>query len=72
MPKHDTTSQWVTTRELATALGVSNSFLWKNRETLFKQGEHWRLVNPYAWRPTYRWHLERCQKLMNRHQPYVG
>ncbi len=69
--KQTEASQWVSTRKLANELGVSISFLWKNRESLFTQGVHWRLINPHAWRPTYRWHVGRCQQLMDLNQPEI-
>lgn len=57
-------SDWVTTAKLCEALGISNKHVWKLRdEGLLKQGQHWRnIARPQAARPTYRWHLKRCEK----------
>jgi hypothetical protein len=57
-------SPWVTTSTAAAALGVSAKFLRAQRDQLFKKGTHYRVVNPAAWRPEYRWHLPRIEKLM--------
>lgn len=57
-------SPWVTTKEAAEALNVSQKFLRNQRDRLFKKRQHYRLLNPRAWRPTYRWHLPNIQKLM--------
>lgn len=55
---------WVSTSEAAEALGCSAKYLRENRDDVFKRGEHYRVLNPKAWRPTYRWHLKKIQKLM--------
>lgn len=55
---------WVSTTQAATELGCSNKFLLSQRDRLFKSGTHYRVLNPEAWRPTYRWHLKRLQELM--------
>lgn len=55
---------WVSTSAAAEALGVSAKFLRQQRDRLFKRGHHYRIVNPAAWRPTYRWHLKRVEALM--------
>ncbi len=59
MPKLRT---WVGTTEAAEALGVSAKFLRENRTALFKKGVHWKAKNPYAYRPTYIWHVQNCEK----------
>lgn len=65
MPKK---SSWVSTSKAASGLGCSVDFLLRNRGELFKRGQHWKVLNPSAWRPTYRWHLANCQKLMEQEQ----
>ena len=57
-------SPWVTTSKAAEALGVSAKFLRTQRDQLFKKGTHYRVVNPAAWRPEYRWHLKKLESLM--------
>lgn len=57
-------SPWVTTSKAAEALGVSAKFLRAQRDQLFKKGTHYRVVNPAAWRPEYRWHLKQLESLM--------
>jgi hypothetical protein len=58
-------TQWLTTTQAAIALGCSPKFLRSNMDRLFKRGKHYRVLNPSAWRPTYRWHLGRIQKMMD-------
>lgn len=60
MPKKKS-SPWVSTAVAAYELGVSAKFLLRNRTELFKKSVHWRCKNPNAWRPTYSWHLQRCE-----------
>ncbi|GAB4465595.1 MAG: hypothetical protein OHK0037_20520 [Elainellaceae cyanobacterium] len=57
-------SDWVTTAALCKALGFGVKHLWRLRdEGLLKQGQHWRnIARPQAARPTYRWHLKRCEE----------
>lgn len=55
---------WVSTSAAAQELGCSTDFLLKKRVELFQKGFHWRRLNPHAARPTYRWHLKRCEKIM--------
>ncbi|MGB3492791.1 MAG: hypothetical protein WBA57_08685 [Elainellaceae cyanobacterium] len=55
---------WVPTTIAAESLGVGREFLLAHRFDLFEQGKHWRLINPHAVRPTYRWHLKRLENLM--------
>lgn len=64
MTKTTPTRAWVTTTEAAAELGCSAKYLRENRDTLFQKGTHYRVLNPQAWRPTYRWHLKKIQKLM--------
>ncbi|NEP15358.1 MAG: DNA-binding protein [Leptolyngbya sp. SIO4C1] len=59
--KPEQQSEWVGTPQLAKALGVSQKFLRNNREKFFIAGTHYRNINPTAWRPTYRWHRQRCE-----------
>jgi hypothetical protein len=57
-------SDWVPTSRAAEELGCSSEFLLRNRDSLFKVGKHYRIMNPMAYRKTYRWHVIKCQKLM--------
>jgi len=58
-------SEWVSTSALANELGISQKHLRDTlRAELFKPGEHYLNVRPTGWRPTYRWHRERCLKAM--------
>lgn len=57
-------SQWVSTSAAAAELGCSTDFLLDHKDDLFKRGKHWKVLNPSAFRKTYRWHVIRCQKLM--------
>jgi hypothetical protein len=54
---------WIPTGECCKALGVSQKHLWKLRdEGLLELGTHCRnIARPQAARPTYRWHLARCE-----------
>ncbi len=57
-------SPWVTTQVAASKLGVSPRHLLRLREdkTLIC-GKHWRDISRFgSIRPTYRWHLARCEK----------
>lgn len=62
-------SPWVTTTALAQELGCAPKHI---RNTLkddvfrqgYKRGEYY-VINPHAWRPTYRWHLGRCIKRLD-------
>lgn len=56
--------QWLPTTQAATELGCSPKFLINNRNVLFLKGKHYRVLNPKAWRPTYRWHVDRIKKVM--------
>lgn len=60
------TSDWVPTREVCEQLSFSVKHLWRLRdEGLFKENIHWRNVSrPQAARPTYRWHLKRCEEAL--------
>lgn len=55
---------WLTTTQAAAELGCSPKYLRENRLKLFKNGTHYRSLNPQAWRPTYRWHLKNLQAFM--------
>ncbi len=59
-------SDWVTTRVLLNRIAISERHLWRLRdEGLLKQGQHWRnIARPQAARPTYRWHLKRCEQAL--------
>ena len=56
--------EWVKASELAQVLSMS---AWSVRNTLrprLRENYHYRNLNPTAWRPTYRFHLERCKAWM--------
>ncbi|MDB9527931.1 hypothetical protein PN498_18200 [Oscillatoria sp. CS-180] len=54
-------SPWVSTKQLAEELGCSQKFIRETlKDELFKKNQHYRNINPSAWRPTYRWHLKKC------------
>ncbi|MBW4485060.1 MAG: hypothetical protein KME14_21190 [Tildeniella torsiva UHER 1998/13D] len=55
---------WLSTTEAAAELGCGPKYLRENRDKIFKKGTHYRVLNPEAWRPTYRWHIKKIQKLM--------
>lgn len=59
-------SDWVTTAIACEKLGISIKHIWRLRdEGLLKQGQHWRnIARPQAARPTYRWHLKRCEEAL--------
>ncbi|MBW4475112.1 MAG: DNA-binding protein [Stenomitos rutilans HA7619-LM2] len=59
-------SDWVKTGVACDRLGVGAKHLWNLRdEGLLKQGQHWRnIARPQAARPTYRWHLKRCEQAL--------
>ena len=57
--------RWISTRKTAEEIGDHNEFLLDNRLTLFKAGKHYRLVNPAAARPTFKWQPERCAKVLD-------
>lgn len=57
---------WLGTTKAAKELDVTPKYLRENRLKLFKAGHHYRLINPTAARPTYKWHLERCEALLNK------
>lgn len=57
-------SSWVSTTAAAEQLGCSIWFLYDQRGRLFRAGTHYQVLNPAAWRPTYRWHIENCRALM--------
>jgi len=59
-------SEWVSTGEACKVLGVGPKHLWRLRDDgLLRQGTHWRnIARPHAARPTYRWHLKRCESAL--------
>lgn len=65
--KRHLSSCWVDTRSAALALGISTRHLTNLRlDGLLKLGDHWRDIRrPHAMRPTYRWHLKRCQEKLD-------
>lgn len=61
-----TKSDWVATGVVCTRLGISAKHLWRLRdEGLLKPNQHWKnIARPNAARPTYRWHLRRCENAL--------
>ena len=57
--------EWVKASELGPVLSMS---AWSIRNWLkpkLKENYHYRNLSPTAWRPTYRFHLERCKAWMD-------
>lgn len=53
---------WITTKALSVELGCTQEHIRKNlKDSVFKRDHHYRNISPTAWRPSYRWHLPRCQ-----------
>jgi len=65
---------WVTTTELLTDLAISRSHLKRlMASNFFKEGYHYRnIALAHSARPSYKWHLDRCEKLFNTPQEYRG
>ncbi|MBD2465760.1 DNA-binding protein [Oscillatoria sp. FACHB-1407] len=59
-------SDWVTTGVICQQLGISDKHLWRLRdEKLLRKNHHWKnIARPQAARPTYRWHLKRCEQAL--------
>ncbi|MEL7143297.1 MAG: hypothetical protein AAGL08_13865 [Cyanobacteria bacterium J06573_11] len=55
---------WKSTTLTAEEIGVTSVFLRDNRLNLFRAGHHYKVVNPTAHRPTYKWHVKRCDDLL--------
>jgi hypothetical protein len=62
MSKHD----WVKGLDLCEAMSFSAKHLARLRvDGLLKEGKHWRnIARPKAARPTYRYHLKRCERTL--------
>jgi len=62
MSKHD----WVKGLDLCEAMSISAKHLARLRvDGLLKEGKHWRnIARPKAARPTYRYHLKRCEQAL--------
>lgn len=60
-------NEWVSTKIAAERLGISPKHLLRLREDkTFQKNKHWRDISRFSSaRPTYRWHLPRCQKSLN-------
>lgn len=56
---------WVTAGELVEKLGISPSHLKTLRKSVFKPKKHYRNISPGAARPTYRYHLKKCEEVLN-------
>lgn len=59
-------NRWIPTTLLAKELSVRPKYLRENRLKLFKAGYHYRVLNPTAARPTYRWNPTRCAALLDK------
>jgi hypothetical protein len=61
-----TSPAWVPGTVVCEALGISADHLARLRtDGLLKEGTHWRnIARPRAARPTYRWHLKRCEQAL--------
>lgn len=59
-------SKWLSTTKAAEELNVTSKYLREKRLELFTAAYHYRLINPTAARPTYKWHLKRCEALLNK------
>lgn len=59
-------SDWVPSGVVCEKLGISFKHLTRLREEgLLKQGKHYRNIGrPQAARPTYRYHLKRCESAL--------
>lgn len=58
-------SEWVASSVACQVLGFSIKHLTRLREDgTLKQGTHWRNISPTAARPTYRYHLKRCEAVL--------
>lgn len=65
MPKRRKVSrEWFTTSEAAIKLGCTPKYLLSKKDDLFIRGTHYRVLDPRAWRPTYRWHVGRIAALL--------
>lgn len=62
--------QWLTTQECCQQLGVTRVKLYGLRSSarFGKCGQAWRYsnVSRFAKRPTYQWHLSKCQELLQK------
>jgi len=63
-PKLD--QNWISTLQLAKALGVCTKTLYRLKNSgALKPGKHYIIVSVSSpIRPTFRWHLERCESAM--------
>jgi hypothetical protein len=58
-------SDWVTTRQLASELNCSTRHVLRFIDNLpMKRGEHYINLNPSAMRPTYRFNVAKVRKLL--------
>lgn len=58
-------SDWVSTSEAAEQLGFSARHLMRLKECRFLvQRIHWKNINPYAARPTYRWNVKAINRAL--------
>lgn len=64
MPKR-LSREWFPTSQAAIKLGCTPKYLLSKKNDLFIRGKHYRVLDPRAWRPTYRWHVERIKAAMD-------
>lgn len=66
--KNKSKSDWISTTEMAKLLGCSVDHLYRMiKSGHFKKGKHWYVVNPSAYRVTYRWNYRAVkQELIGR------
>jgi hypothetical protein len=53
---------WISSSKMAEVLGVSPTYLHRQKGVILKLGEHWRNISPKAQRPTYRFHRENVEQ----------
>ena len=57
---------WLKTKEMAEALGCHRNTLSRLKQSgFFREGQHFRTVNPLSTRPTFVWHETRVLLRMN-------
>jgi hypothetical protein len=59
---------WVSTTVMARELGCSPNSLLRNRQ-YFTPGKDWKILNPFAYRKTYRWNRINITRAMEHETP---
>lgn len=63
------TENWVSTKTMAQSLGCCNDHLYRQvRNGNLSKGEHYFILNPSAFRPTYRWNLQAVKRSLISHE----